>query len=200
MEQHTLTWNDIADVAESFCHWSGDAGGRELEWFHEAWRHIKEAGLANYCTELQRCQVSIRFLALCCIYADFCHLVMPDVTCEPFFGGALDSLGIETFQLAMLLDTNDREEFAHVKDEPSFLDEVLPVLTDYEREAIFRVLSKGFDKVGQGATDLFISMWRVGAQEEDERSDEDILEYVVDYRNDAFLFVVADAFICERWY
>ena len=76
---------------------------------------------------------------------------------------------------------------------------MLPVLADYERAAIFQVLRKGFDKVGIGATDLFLSMWRVCAQE-DAGSDEEILEYVDAHHNDAFHFVVTDNFICERWY
>jgi hypothetical protein len=62
-----------------------------VNWFQQAWGHIVKAGLAEYSTELERCQVAIRFMTLGVVYADFLHLLLED-NCEPWFRDTAEAL------------------------------------------------------------------------------------------------------------
>lgn len=200
-EKRTVTLADVSPIEANFSYWTEEAAVREIEWFRRAWQAIIKAGLADYRTELERCQVAIRCITLRFIYADFLHLAIDD-QCEPWFRDDVEALGVKAFQLGILLKEEDRDWVENETDEFEFYDEALRILTDRERPRIFETLCKEFGGIHQYSnSDLFVSLWRIARQEtEDEVSDEEILENAVDRYNDAFCFVIMDGFICERWY
>jgi hypothetical protein len=199
-ETRVLTLADVSLIEANFSYWTGEAGDREIAWFRRAWHAIIKAGLAYYRTELGRCQVAIRCIALRCIYADFLHLAIDDQG-EPWLQDDAEALEIKAFQLGVLLREKDKEWVENETDEFEFYNEALRMLTDRERPRLFEALCKEFGSGQYSACDLFISLWRIARQEtEDEVADEEILESGVgEPYSDAFLFVM-DGFMCERWY
>jgi hypothetical protein len=186
-DKRTLSLADINPVLANFNYWSGEAGEREIEWFRHAWQAIIDAELADYQTDLERCQVAIRCIALHCIYTDFLSLI--DVDFEPYTQGDMENLEIKTFQLGVLLKEEDWELVKDETDEVQFCDSALKILMDRERPQIFEALCKKFGGRPEGACNLYISLWRIASQEEQEEvSDEEILEDV--QYNDAFMFVM----------
>jgi hypothetical protein len=67
----TYSWLDVKNVAtEAFSVWADQP---ELTWAEKAWQMVVTSGLANYDSELSRCEVAIRFIALAGIYRNFCE-------------------------------------------------------------------------------------------------------------------------------
>jgi hypothetical protein len=91
-----LAWAEVEPAAEeAFSMWMGQP---DLAWAKQAWEAIAQARLADYCTELERCQVAIRFLALCGIYQDFCWYAWEEVA-DLDFGACAELLNLTPFRV-----------------------------------------------------------------------------------------------------
>ena len=67
-----LLWEDVLPAAkEAFNIWDGQP---EIRWAKKAWRHITNAGLANYTNDLEYCMAQIGFLGLADVYHDWCAI------------------------------------------------------------------------------------------------------------------------------
>jgi hypothetical protein len=147
----TLSWNEVKDAAaQIFNVWVGQP---ELRFAEEAWAHIVKAGLAEAETELEAVQVKIRFMALACVYLDFCALAK-DEDCSPAFSDWAHDLEIELFRVGQLVGTSD-EDCNEAQDEYQFLDLALTVLTDRCRAELHRVLVAGYGNENK----LYTALW-----------------------------------------
>ncbi len=146
-----LAWEDVLPTAqEAFSVWMH---GRELEWAQVAWGHIAAAGLTTYRSELERCRVAMRLLALAQLYLDWCSRADEQSEEDDLSSWAWE-LDIGTFRLGQLMS-----DYPGMKgdDDDDLRGAALRRLAAKERGNVHNALLTGFE----GENRLFLSLWRI---------------------------------------
>jgi hypothetical protein len=187
----TIGWPQLEDAAsEIFSVW---VGGSELRFAEEAWGHLAKAGLAEAETELEQTQVKIRFIALACVYLDFCAIAK-DEDCEPAFDDWAHDLEIDLFRVGQLVGKSD-EDCNNAADEYDFQRYAMTVLTDRCRSDLQRALVAGF---GNEQT-LYSALWH-SSHDPEEAADLEDEEWKVTTPNGLGFEFVLNGFRRERSY
>ena len=77
----------------------------ERRWATEAWSALRQAGLANYSTELERCEAAINFIALVEFYKDW-QEGANEGNREFSYGSLPEFLGLSPFRVGQLVGSN----------------------------------------------------------------------------------------------
>lgn len=183
----TLTWKHFSEVAEEFFKIFGRS---ELVWAQQMWEHLLKAGMCTVDGELDRCRVCVRFVALACIYREFCATAWKKRLAPHFHEWAV-YLDLHPLRLGQLLGTNAPLQEAR-KDE-DLIHAAMQVLVNRERTELHRVLVAAHGSPSR----LFASMWRTrehppgspGAAKQKRESDDEILNDLSFEKIDAYEFV-----------
>ncbi|HPC84332.1 MAG TPA: hypothetical protein P5234_13425 [Thermoanaerobaculaceae bacterium] len=183
----TLTWKHFSEVAEELFKVFGRS---ELVWAQQMWEHLVKAGLCTADSELDRCRVCIRFIALACIYRDFCSLAWKK-RLSPHFHEWAVYLDLHPLRLGQLLGTNAALPEARRDDE--LVHAAVQVLANRERPQLHRALVQAVSSPSR----LFITMWRTrehlpgtpGAARDKRESDDQILNDLSFEKIDAYEYV-----------
>jgi hypothetical protein len=166
---NTLQWIDVEECARSaFNIWVDQP---ELNWAKEAWEHLVRQGLAGHSTELEKCQVKIRFLALAGIYHDWCCVVWQEAV-PPMYCYWAEPLEISAFRMGQLVGVGS----AGINEEPddhNLFGRGLHEAIRASRPEVFIALLRGYGDI----SDLFVSLWNSDKVDSDEDEWEGDLEY-----------------------
>lgn len=184
---HTLGWDHFSEVAEELFKVLGRS---EILWAQQAWEHLQRAGLCTVDSELDRARVSVRFIALACIYRDFCALAWKK-RLPPHFAEWAVYLDLHPLRIGQLLGTN--APMPEGAAEEDLLHAALQILANRERPELHRMLTQVYG----GSSRLFASLWRTrehlpgtpAAKRDTRETDDEILNNLSFEKIDAYEFV-----------
>jgi len=93
-----VEWGDIAELADRVLNvWTHR---QELKWTETTWRRLRSRGITLYSNSVERHLVLLRFLALICIYRDFCDVAWDAADTD--YESMCEALGFDEFTLETL--------------------------------------------------------------------------------------------------
>ena len=145
-----LRWADVSSAAEVvFSIWVGHP---EIRWAKAAWRHIINAGLADYANELEYCKVCLRFFAMADIYYDWCSIAWDEDHSDEAILDASEYFEMHPFRLGQLIGPKELIEKRITQDE--LLKSAICALVGTARTEVVDAIRCGFG----GTIELFISL------------------------------------------
>lgn len=146
-----LEWTELQECAQSaFNIWVDQP---ELNWAQEAWEHLTRQGLAAYASELEKCRVKIRFLALAGIYHDWCSIAWQESD-NPAYSDWADLLNIREFRLGQLVGSGDTAIDGEAE-EDRLLGMGLKKMISAHRAGVLTGLLRAYGDI----SGLFVSLW-----------------------------------------
>ncbi|MFB2936264.1 McrB family protein [Aerosakkonemataceae cyanobacterium BLCC-F154] len=178
-----LTWSNLDYIAElAFCEIDDQLEIEEgsWEWIEQAWEIIIQAGMASYSTEIEHCQVVIRFLALFAFYIEFYGMVCGKDAEFNYLVNSWEETGITTSHIRQLVWSKYDNNQAEGQDNLNV--RAIQYLANNERKKILAALVEGFGNLSM----LFVSLWQSSLPEieEDNReygnyeTDDEIVNYL----------------------
>ncbi|HPW54336.1 MAG TPA: hypothetical protein PLP31_01205 [Thermoanaerobaculaceae bacterium] len=182
-----LAWKHFSEVAEELFKVLGRS---ELAWAQQMWGYLAKAGLCTVDSELDRCRVCLRFIALACVYRDFCALAWKK-RLSPHFHEWAVYLDLHPLRLGQLLGAN--APLPEAKRDEDLVHAAVQVLANRERTELHRALVHALGNPSR----LFITMWRTrehpagtaGAAKDKHETDDQILNDLSFEKIDAYEYV-----------
>ncbi len=183
----SITWGQLEVAAEEAFR---VLGASEMAWARQTWELLAEQGLTAATDELARHRAAVRFLALACVYHDFCyHAWKKDV--QPRLADWAYYLELQPLRIGQLLGPEVPLKGAITEVET--LEAALAELARRERPVLFKALVGALGSPSK----LFVAMWRTretpdahaGGNSNGRESDEAILHDLSFEKIDAFEFV-----------
>lgn len=151
-DTETLRWEEVEPVARlAFRVWVGQP---ELRWAKRAWQKIIAAGLASYSNELDYTRAALRFIALACIYNDFCQAAW-DEESVTYVGDWWRMFNLSPFRIGQLVGPEfnpDTDDYA--EDDGDLIDLAMDNLLQKARSEVADTLIKSYN----GAEWLIVSL------------------------------------------
>lgn len=138
-ETRTLTWEQVEPVArKAFKVWSGQP---ELRWAEQTWQKLIAAGIANYSAELGYTRAVLRFIALACIYNDFCQAAY-DEESVTYVGEWWRMFNLSPFRVGQLVGPkfDEDNDTSDIDDDEELVDLAMDVLLGTARSEVAQAL------------------------------------------------------------
>ena len=163
LSKEKVTWAEIRLLAEQAFHvWGCDF---QYFWAREAWSVFEDAGLTTWSGFVERAEVYLRFIALGCLYRDFCQVAAEEHHYREDWTWAtevdLDKDVLSPFVLGSLSKTEVDNTLEHdwLPEDDGYQD-VVAILVDQRRDIVFRTLVDGYGSIESLLMRLMLTLRR----------------------------------------